>query len=267
MRPKTMRTPGIDLCGLIAALFLSLMPLTAAAATCRTDRFEGIAYTACTTTIGKDDLRIWLNGTDGQPFGSFGRIEASLAPDHLRLGFAMNAGMYRPNRAPVGMLIIDGKPLSRLITRGGGGNFGLLPNGIFCMLPDRYAVIETKTYAAAPPPCRYATQSGPMLVIGGALHPRFLKDATSTNIRNGVGVSADGRTATFVISDVPVTFYDFARLFRDGLHLPDALYLDGSISRLDAPELGRADIGLPLGPILGTVVPLDGAVDAPAPGQ
>jgi uncharacterized protein YigE (DUF2233 family) len=119
----------------------------------------------------------------------------------------------------------------------------------------RFAVIESRAFANAPPACDYATQSGPMLVIGGDLHPKFLKASDSLNIRNGVGVSADGARAVFAISDDPVNFHTFARLFRDGLGLPDALYLDGSISRLYAPELGRHDGGFPMGPIVGTVVP------------
>ena len=92
-----------------------------------------------------------------------------------------------------------------------------------------------------------------MLVIDGALHPRFLPDSTSTYIRNGVGVSADGQTAWFVISDRPVTFHRFARFFRDSLGAPNALYFDGSISRLFVPAQGRADFGLPLGPMVGLV--------------
>ncbi|MCB1390422.1 MAG: phosphodiester glycosidase family protein, partial [Rhodobacteraceae bacterium] len=95
----------------------------------------------------------------------------------------------------------------------------------------------------------------PMLVIDGALHPRFLPDSDSLHVRNGVGVSADGHDAWFVISDEPVTFHRFARVFRDVLGVPDALYLDGSVSRLYAPELGRDDWGLPLGPVVGLVAP------------
>jgi uncharacterized protein YigE (DUF2233 family) len=94
-----------------------------------------------------------------------------------------------------------------------------------------------------------------MLVIDGALHPRFLADSDSLNIRNGVGVSADGRTAWFAISDRPVSFDAFARLFRDGLGVGQALYFDGKISRLYAPEIGRDDVGFPMGPIVGLLRP------------
>ncbi|HBS32708.1 MAG TPA: hypothetical protein DEA40_13365, partial [Parvularcula sp.] len=84
----------------------------------------------------------------------------------------------------------------------------------------------------------FATQSGPMLVIGGAIHPKFLPEGTSRKRRNGVGVRADG-TLVFAISDTPVTFHEFASYFRDALNCPDALYLDGAISRIFAPEIGR----------------------------
>ena len=91
--------------------------------------------------------------------------------------------------------------------------------------------------------------------VGGKLHPRFKPASDSLNIRNGVGVSADGRTAFFAISNRAVNFASFARLFRDGLGTPDALYFDGSVSRLYAPELGRTGSGFAVGPIVGLVLP------------
>ena len=95
-----------------------------------------------------------------------------------------------------------------------------------------------------------------MLVIDGALHPRFLPDSDSRFIRNGVGVSIDG-TVFAVISDKPVNFHRFARFFRDALKTPNALFLDGKVSRLFVPEIGRRDIGFPFGPILAVTRPAD----------
>ncbi|MDF1729190.1 MAG: phosphodiester glycosidase family protein, partial [Sulfitobacter sp.] len=104
--------------------------------------------------------------------------------------------------------------------------------------------------------CRFATQSGPMLVIDGALHPRVLRDSTSRFVRNGVGTTADGQRAVFVISNEVVTFHEFGSLFRDHLKLPQALYFDGNVSRIRAPDLGRDDAGFTtLGPIIGVVEP------------
>ena len=140
-----------------------------------------------------------------------------------------------------------------LPTNTGPGNFGLLPNGVFCIGAGRADVIESLRYEAEAPECRFATQSGPMLVVDGELHPRFLPDSTSRHIRNGVGTSADGAQVVFAISDEPVTFHEFARLFRDGLGLPQALYFDGNVSRLHAPALGRSDGGARMGPIVGVV--------------
>ena len=235
---------------LFAALALVVPRLALAADPCHTVTFEDIPFTVCQAQAGQD-LRLWLKDDQGRLLGNAARIKATLAPGE-RLVFAMNAGMYAPSRDPAGLYIENGTELAPIVTREGPGNFGLLPNGVFCVT-DRFAVIESRAFAAAPPACRFATQSGPMLVIGGALHPRFLPDSSSTYIRNGVGVSADGLTAWFVISDRPVTFHRFARFFRDSLGAPNALYFDGSISRLFVPAQGRADFGLPLGPMVGLV--------------
>ncbi|MCR8725905.1 phosphodiester glycosidase family protein [Frigidibacter sp. ROC022] len=237
--------------GLALALLASASG-AATAATCEEISDRGETYAVCEIDAG-EDLRLFLNGRDGKPYGSFERLSAALKATGKRLVFAMNGGMYHPDRRPVGLYVENGSQIAGLVTRAGPGNFGLLPNGVFCIEDDRFRVVESRAYEAEQPSCRFASQSGPMLVIGGALHPKFLKDSDSRNIRNGVGVSADGRRAWLVISDRPVTFYTFATLFRDRLKTPNALYLDGRISRLYAPELGRADPGRPMGPILGLV--------------
>lgn len=241
----------------IAEALLALMLLAApAAATCRADAFDGQPVTLCEVTAGQD-LRLFLSHASGAPLLSFARLAALLEDQGLRLVFAMNAGMYHADRTPVGLYLENGVQGGRLVTRAGPGNFGLLPNGVFCILEGGFALIESRAYQAAPPECRFATQSGPMLVIDGALHPRFQEDSLSVNIRNGVGVSADGQRAVLAISDTPLNFHQFARLFRDHLGLPNALFLDGSISRLHAPGLGRSDWGAPMGPMLGLVEPAE----------
>lgn len=234
------------------ALALSLAPLAAGAATCRDTSFDGASFTLCEVTLG-EDLRLFHSGPDGA-YGSFRAVDQALDAQGLTLGFAMNAGMYHRDLAPVGLYVEDGQEQTRLITSDGPGNFGLLPNGVFC-IADTFRVIESRAFKAEAPACRFATQSGPMLVIDGALHPRFLATSDSLYVRNGVGVSADGTRAVFAISNDEVNFHSFARLFRDELGLPDALYFDGNISRLYAPDLGRHDAGFPMGPIVGTVIP------------
>lgn len=225
--------------------------------TCTERSFDGLAYTACEVDPRTDALRLFLDAPSGEKFGQFSSIDNTLQDEGKVLAFAMNAGMYHDDRAPVGLYIEDGQEIMRVIPNAGPGNFGLLPNGVFCIRENRADVIETLTYAATPPECRHATQSGPMLVIDGDLHPRFLADSTSRYVRNGVGTSEDGSRVVFVISDQAVTFHEFGRIFRDDLGLPQALFFDGSVSRLHAPQLGRSDFGRWMGPIVGVVEPLD----------
>ena len=234
------------------ALALLLAPVPAGAATCRYTDFEGASYTLCEVTLA-DDLRLFHSGPGGT-YGSFRAVNQALEAEGATLGFAMNAGMYHRDLDPVGLYVEEGVEKTRLVTREGPGNFGLLPNGVFCW-GERFRVIESRAFKAEGPACRFATQSGPMLVVEGVLHPRFLPTSDSRYIRNGVGVSADGQRAVFAISEDAVNFHSFARLFRDKLELSDALYFDGNISRLYAPELRRHDAGFPMGPIVGTVVP------------
>lgn len=232
------------------------------AAECRAERFEGESYTVCAVDMVRDDLRLFLNSVEtGTPLGSFGAIEGKLKAEGKTLVFAMNAGMYHADRSPVGLYVEAGQEMRGLVTRDGPGNFGLLPNGVFCIREGRADVIETLRFARERPRCRDASQSGPMLVIDGALHPRFLVESDSRYIRNGVGTSEDGRRAWFVISDRAVNFHTFGRFFRDHLKLRQALYFDGKVSRLYAPALGRSDIGFPLGPMVGAVIDADAAVD------
>lgn len=233
---------------LIAALVLVASPVLA----CDDIDHLGTSFTICDVGAS-EDLRLFHTDENGQLFGGFGAVERSL-DEGQTLGFAMNAGMYHSNRSPVGLFIHEGEEVSAIASGGGVGNFGLLPNGVFC-IADRLRVIESDAYRAERPACDYATQSGPMLVIDGELHPRLIPGGTSRHIRNGVGTFADGSRAVFAISNEVVNFHDFATLFRDRLGLPNALYFDGKVSRLHAPDLDRSDSGFALGVMVGTVVP------------
>jgi uncharacterized protein YigE (DUF2233 family) len=243
--------------GLLALVaFASALIGTSAAAACRTERFEEVSFSLCAVDPATADLRLFLNDETGRPYGSFQRVREALAAEGADLAFAMNAGMYHPDRSPVGHYLAPSGEVRGVITSDGPGNFGLLPNGVFCIGDGWAKVFESRAYAADRPDCRFATQSGPMLVIDGDLHPRFIDGGSSRYVRNGVGVTGDGIVVA-VISDGPVNFHTFGRFFRDRLDTPNALYFDGNISRLYAPELRRNDLGLPMGPILGAVVPAD----------
>ena len=240
------RRLGLALGALVA------MTLPAVAGICEKRDFDGQGYVVCTLDAAQEPgLKLWLSGPDGRVLGDFTALRRNL-PDGEVLAFAMNAGMYHADYSPVGLYVSNGVKSHDIVTGASNDNFGMLPNGVFCAGgAQAYQVIESRAFAQAQPQCRIATQSGPMLVIDGALHPRFLVDSDSRYVRNGVGVSPDGQTAWFAISDRAVTFHEFGRLFRDGLGARNALYFDGSISRLYAPALGRADFGRRLGPIIG----------------
>lgn len=229
--------------GAMACLFALLAVPAAAQDICMSHEHREQPFTVCEISMDRYRIDLHLMDATSEILGSFAAMERAFGPAHV----AMNGGMYHEDRSPVGLYLSEGQEQARIVTREGPGNFGMLPNGVFCA-GERARVIESRRYAENPPPCRIATQSGPMLVIDGALHPRFLPDSASRNIRNAVGVSPDGRTAYFVISDAPVTFHELATLFRDALGVRDALYMDGRVSKLHAGD--RSDVGRRMGPIL-----------------
>ncbi len=231
---------------LVGLLMLAASP--AVAVTCEDIDHRGTSFTVC-DVAATEDLQLFLRNANGEILGSFNAVERDQSRNLL---FAMNAGMYHENRAPVGHYIEDGVQEMRVIPNAGPGNFGLLPNGVFC-IADTLRVYETLDYQAREPNCTHATQSGPMLVINGALHHKFIEGGTSKHVRNGVGTTADGSRAVFAISNEPVNFYDFGTLFRDRLSLPNALFFDGNISRMYDRASGRSDFGWQLGPIVGVL--------------
>jgi uncharacterized protein YigE (DUF2233 family) len=242
----------------LAVMLVTLCGLAApsAAVTCFEMEHESARYTLCEVDPRAQTVSLFLRDANGDVYGQFLAIDSALREKGERLAFGMNAGMYHDDRSPVGHYVENGQEQMRVIPNAGPGNFGLLPNGVLCLRPGRADVFETLRYIEMQPDCLHATQSGPMLVIDGELHPRFLSDGTSRFVRNGVGTSADGTRVIFAISEDPVTFYNFGTLFRDRLGMPNALYFDGKISRLYAPDLGRNDFGFALGPIIGVVTPL-----------
>ncbi len=212
---------------------------------CRNLMFEDVSYIVC--EVGLDDYSVVLRRADqaGKPFGDLAGLAAAES-----FVFAMNAGMYHKDFSPVGLHVEDGRTQSPINLADAEGNFFMKPNGVFYL--DRQGnagVLESSAYAAAGIEPWLATQSGPMLVIDGTIHPRFDENGTSRHIRNGIGV--DGRKrAVFAISRGPVSLGSFARLFRDALGCENALFLDGAISALHDGKKYVVGGKYPAGPML-----------------
>ena len=222
----------------------------AAAEPCRAVEAQGETFTVCTIDLRKQRLRLFWLQDDGKPYGALGTLAEKQGG---RLAFAMNAGMYDKDQAPVGLYVEDGREEKRISRASGPGNFHLKPNGVFYVAGGQAGVMETDAYLRRRIKPSLATQSGPMLVIDGRIHPRFSGEGPSRKYRNGVGIT-DPRTVLFAISDEPVSFGAFARLFRDALSCRNALFLDGSVSVLHAADLNRTDVSLkPIGPIVAAV--------------
>ena len=239
----------------IFILVLWLTPVWSAE--CQNFKFQEAPFTACTAQIPEDDIRLFLHDKTGKIYGHFQNLDNFLKEQSLNIIFATNGGMYHADRSPVGMYVENFKEFSPLINREGPGNFGLLPNGVFCFNKKEFLILETKKFARSKIQCQYATQSGPLLVMDGKIHPKFIKDGTSKFVRSGVGISRNGSKAIFLISNEAVNFHHFASTFLDQFKIDNALYLDGNISRLYSPKLNRIDFGFDIGPIVAVVAPAE----------
>lgn len=236
----------------LTALVLAIVALAqgggaALAGGCEDRRILGAAYVVCSFDPSTDDLRLFWQGRNGRPLRTFDALSNALKAEGRTLVFAMNGGMYERDFSPVGLHVENGRTLSALNTKTVTGrpsqipNFYKKPNGVFYWDNGRAGVLETGQFRAQKPNAAFATQSGPMLVVEGVIHPAFLKNSSDFKPRNGVGVGPDG-TAYFVMTKGRVSFYEFARAFRDGLGVQNALFLDGGWAPgLYAPELRRND--------------------------
>ncbi|MFC0220593.1 phosphodiester glycosidase family protein [Pseudochelatococcus lubricantis] len=213
---------------------------------CREVSFAGVGHTVCEIDLRRYRIDLHWDDSKGAPYGSLGALERELARQGRRGLITMNAGMFEENLSPVGLFVSAGQVRHPANTRRGTGNFYMKPNGVFFVRGSRAGVAETQAFLKRGIRPDVATQSGPLLVTGGRIHPRFKSDGDSRKIRNGVGVRADG-TVVLAISRQGISFGQFARLFRDELRCPDALYLDGSVSRLSVDGSVRAPLSYDLG--------------------
>jgi uncharacterized protein YigE (DUF2233 family) len=248
----TLTMPRMSRRLLASAMFFAPMLLAAANAqsrVCKPLTFESENYIVCEVDLRTQRIDLFWRDASGHPFGSLGNLNRQLQASGQRPLFTMNAGMYHAELDPVGLYVENGRQYVKASTTSGPGNFHMKPNGVFFIANGKAGVMETGQFLRRNIRPDLATQSGPMLVINNRLHPKFPSEGVSRKVRNGVGVR-DGDTVVFAISEGAVTFTDFARLFRDRLGAPNALFLDGSVSSISTPGLERTGFRA-LGPMLG----------------
>ncbi len=232
----------------------------AEAQTCEPQVFQDANYVICTVKK-TENLRLFWKNADGEPYRNFANVAQAVERGGKTLTFAMNAGMYQTDFAPIGLYVENGHELVPVDTKklvrspGPVPNFYKRPNGVFYFNENGAGIVSTEQFLRNRPAMRFATQSGPTLVIHNKLNSILIKGSTDRTRRSGVGVCADN-SVRFAISEDAVNFYDFATLFRDTLKCPNALFLDGGngVGIYNA-ALKRNDISWHggFGPIVGLV--------------
>lgn len=196
-------------------------------------------------------VELYWKDDQGNILKSIQNLKAYMASKDKHLKFAMNGGMFRKDNSAQGLFIQHHVTITPLDTASGNGNFYMKPNGVFYLTDANEAVICKTSDFADNNAISLATQSGPMLLIDGEIHPAFKKGSANLNIRNGVGI-LPGNQLVFVISKVEVNFYDFASYFKD-LGCRNALYLDGFVSRMYLPEKKWEQLDGNFGVMIGVV--------------
>lgn len=207
------------------------------------ETFKGVSYNVAMVNLSLANIGFFWKNDQQEKIQTFHRLDLQLQQEGQKLLFATNGGMFTSTYEPVGLYVEDGKVLQKNnLEKDKKGNFFLQPNGIFYLAKDSTAHIVPSTAFndSLKQTVKYATQSGPMLLIDGKIHPKFGKESKNTNIRSGVGI-IDPKTVVFAISNEEVTFHDFASFFQQKFGCENALYLDGVISQMYLPELGRYD--------------------------
>ena len=230
--PETVETPEPE---------ASETPEAEVASACRSAEFEGATFTHCIADPAQHRIKTAFEQRGSARYGSLSGYADTV--DKATIAFAMNAGPNGDNGKPRGYYVENKDRIVDLNLSDGDGNFFLKPNGVFFGSGETWRVLATPTfYSTVGDRPEFGTQSGPMLVIDGKLHPEISENGPSRSVRSGVGVTADGK-AHFVITESDVSFGQLARFFRDEIKASNALFLNSAGSRLWDPARNRLDKG------------------------
>lgn len=211
------------------------------------EKNDNIIYHISDTS--KENIQFYLKDEKNNMLLSLSNLKSHVEKSGKKLIMGMNGGMYQIDHSPLGLYIENGKTMHKLNTADAHGNFYLKPNGVFYLTNQQVGVVCTTENFSLSPDIKWATQSGPMLVIEGKIHPEFRQGSSNLNIRNGVGILPDGKIL-FAISKDPINLFDFATFFLD-MGCKNALYLDGSVSKMYLPSKNKMDLDGDFGVMIG----------------
>lgn len=217
----------------------------------------GISYHVFMADLGSDIVKTHLYRGDGQNFYTLEDVRRSLESHKLKPLMITNAGMFTPGYEPVGLYIEDGlqgKYKLDTLVKDTDENFYLSPNGVFFIDSSNTAhILTTRDFMQVQKQgtlnIKLATQSGPMLLIHGEIHPKFTYGSVNEKIRSGVGLINPSKIV-FAITAGESNFYEFATLFRDLFDCRDALFLDGAISQMYLSDRNTGYTGGSFGPMI-----------------
>lgn len=199
--------------------------------------------------LEKQHLAFYWKDDNNNNLYNFKNLKKWLIQKDEKLIFATNGGMYLKNRSPQGLFIQNGVVKTPINTiQEAYGNFYMQPNGVFYITNDNKGYITTSLNFVEEN-VKFATQSGPMLVIDDKIHSKFRNGSKNLNIRNGVGVLPNGNLL-FAMSKQEINLYDFATYFKKQ-GCKNALYLDGFVSRTYLPKKNWNSINGSFGVMIG----------------
>ena len=198
----------------------------------------GNPYDVVAIDLAQHSIMLLWKDDSGEPLLTLANARSMLEARGDSVIALTNGGIYTREYASLGLYVEGGDELVAVNHADGYGNFYLKPNGVFLVAGGSAHIVEATEYDSSVPAPDYALQSGPLLLLDGAMHPAFTRGSTNCRLRSGIGVDAQGRVY-LAISNGAVNFYDFAMLFKQVLRCENALYLDGAISTLYAPVIGR----------------------------
>ena len=211
---------------LLPLLLLSL-PAFASGTCSLTD--PSLTLQSYTVDPQRERIVMYWQNEDGKAWGSLRSLLGDINRDG-QVQMAMNGGIYDKAYAPLGLYIEKGRQLTPLNRASGGGNFFIRPGGVFYLRGQNAGIVSINKFRASPA-IRYAVQSGPMLIENGKINWRLKPSASSRKLRNGVGITGDGKVV-FMLSARETNFYDFACYAQSRLNVRQMLYLDGTISKM-----------------------------------